>query len=89
MKELINKVAEATGETKVLSDKMIKATISALQEQLIENKKFTLQGFGTFNIKGKPQRMGRNPMTGEEILIPPKNSLSFKISASYKERINE
>lgn len=74
--ELIDAVAARTGESKAETAK----TIDALTAVVRGADKVTLVGFGTFAVKAKPARVGRNPQTGEAIQIAAKRVLSFKAS---------
>lgn len=74
--ELVAAVAEKTGETK----KAVAAVVEEVMVQIKGAKKVSLVGFGTFTMKKRAARMGRNPSTGEAIPIPEKTVLTFKAS---------
>ena len=74
-KEFITALSKRTGRTPSDTMKLIEDFIAAM-------------GFGTFEVKKKMERVSVNPTTGKRYLIPPKLALSFKQSASLKERFN-
>ncbi len=59
-----------------------------LTNDLYENKKVMLSGFGTFIIKKRKQKIGRNPKTGEERLIPERLGIAFKAGKKLKKKLN-
>lgn len=59
-----------------------------LTKDLYENKKVMISGFGTFIIKKRKQKVGRNPKTGEEKLIPERLGITFKPGKNLKKKIN-
>lgn len=86
--ELINKVAEQTGATKVQTTLIIETAISAMADALIQGDEVTLRGFGTFKPSERAARVGRNPSTGESIEIPAKNSVKFKAGTLLTAALN-
>jgi len=70
--ELIEEVAGQTGLTKRASGKAVDALVSAISDCLSRGEKVTLVGFGTFGVRQRKARVGRNPQTGESIDIPAK-----------------
>jgi DNA-binding protein HU-beta len=79
--ELINGVATKSGLTKAQSEKAIKATFQSIEDALAEGDKVQIIGFGTFEVKTREERKGRNPQTGNEITIPSLDSTN-EISSS-------
>lgn len=76
--ELINAVAEKAGMTKVDARKAIEALMEAAKEELKQDGKVSLVGFGTISVLSRPERQGRNPRTGETVTIPAKKVVKFK-----------
>ena len=68
--ELINAVAAETQLSKKDSEKAVSAVIEVITEQLAKGEKVVLVGFGTFEVRHRAARKGRNPSTKEEIMIP-------------------
>jgi DNA-binding protein HU-beta len=85
--DLIAKVAEATEMTKKDSTKVVDATLDAIAEALKNGEKVQLLGFGTFVVRERAARKGRNPQTGEEIDIPATKVPAFKPSKQLKEAV--
>ena len=86
--ELVDKIAEKSGLTKKDSEKALNAIINSVEEALINNDKVQLIGFGSFEVKQRAARKGRNPQTMEEIDIPESKVASFKAGKDLKERLN-
>ena len=86
--ELINVVAEKTGFSKKDSDKAVAAVIDAISEALTAGDKVQLVGFGTFEVRERAARTGRNPQSGEEIKIPAAKSPAFKPGKALKDAVN-
>jgi DNA-binding protein HU-beta len=85
--DLIAKVAEVTEMTKKDSTKVVDAVLDAIVEALKNGEKVQLLGFGTFMIRERAARKGRNPQTGEEIDIPATKVPAFKPSKQLKEAV--
>ncbi|MDO5015839.1 MAG: HU family DNA-binding protein [Eubacteriales bacterium] len=86
--ELIAAVADKTELTKKDSEKAVNAVIETISEALEEGDKVVLVGFGTFEVRERAERMGRNPSTKEVIKIPASKAPAFKAGKSLKERVN-
>ncbi len=87
--ELINAVAEKTLLTKKDSEKAVSAVFDVITEQLAKDEKVVLVGFGTFEVRHRAARKGRNPSTKEEILIPAAKAPAFRAGKSLKTKVNE
>lgn len=68
--------------------KAIDGLIRIAKEKLAEGEEISIRGFGTLSIANREERKGRNPKTGEEVLIPAHRTLTFKISKEFKETLN-
>lgn len=86
--ELIAAVAENAGLKKVEAEKAITATLETITHALEKQEKVQLVGFGTFEVKDRAARKGRNPKTGEEITIPASKNPSFKAGKALKDAVN-
>ena len=85
--ELIEIIARNSNITKVEADAAIKAVLEGLTLGLKQDKSVQLIGFGTFEVKARAERKGRNPKTGEPIEVMPKKLPFFKVGKELKERI--
>lgn len=83
--ELIAAVAEKTGLTKKDADQAVNATLDAISEGLKHDGKVQIVGFGTFEVRARAARDGKNPATGEKIFIPASKVPAFKAGKSLKE----
>ena len=87
--ELTNAVAEKTGLTKKDSDAVISAVFDVIAGALASGDKVQLVGFGSFEVKKREARVGRNPKTKEQINIPASKSPVFKPGKALKESVNK
>ncbi|MDY0300963.1 MAG: HU family DNA-binding protein [Trichlorobacter sp.] len=83
--ELVAKMAEDAGITKVQAEKALSAFMAATEETLKSGGKLALIGFGTFSTVDRKARIGRNPQTGKEIKIAAKTSAKFTPGKSLKD----
>lgn len=86
--DLIDAVYEENGLSKRESIKIVETMLDIIKETLENGENVKLSGFGNFNIQNKRARRGRNPQTGEEIIISPRRILSFKSSNVLREQLN-
>ena len=87
--ELVAKVAEKAGLTKKDAEKALGAVIDSIQEALVKKDKVQLIGFGTFEVKARAARTGRNPQTGAELKIPASKNPVFKAGKALKDAVNK
>lgn len=87
--DLINEVSERTGLTKKASREAVGAITSAITDCLARGEKVTLVGFGSFKVRKRKSRRGRNPQTGKEIQIPAKKVPKFKVGKSLREAVEQ
>jgi len=87
--ELISAVADKTGLTKKDSEIAISAVFDSISDALIAGGKVQMVGFGSFEVKNREARMGRNPKTKESISIPASRSPVFKPGKSLKDAVNK
>ena len=87
-KDFIEKYAEKTGVSKKAAGEYVDAFLEILEESLVKKAGAQFVGFGTFETKTTKERKGRNPKTGEEITIPAKKVVSFKVGSALKEKVN-
>ena len=87
--ELINAVAEKAGLSKKAAEAAVNATLSAITEGLKTEEKVQLVGFGSFEVKKRAARVGRNPKTKESIEIPASVVPVFKAGKALKDAVAE
>lgn len=85
--ELINRVAEKTGLTKKDTEKAVNALVETIEQALANGEKVSLVGFGTFEVRSRKARTGRNPQTGATIEIPASRVPAFRPGKALKERV--
>ncbi len=78
--EIVDRVAAKTGKKKTEVAQVIDEMLSEINGSLDNGEAVTLRGFGTFRVRERAARKGRNPRTGEEITIPASKVVSFKQS---------
>ena len=82
--ELIDKVVQKADLTKKDAAGAVNAVLETIEETLKNGDSIALPGFGTFSVKERAERKGRNPQTGEEITIPAGKSAKFKAGKNLK-----
>ncbi|WP_208974853.1 HU family DNA-binding protein [Moorella stamsii] len=85
--DLVASVAEKTDLTKKDAEKVVSAVLASIEEALAQGDKVQLVGFGTFEIKERAARIGRNPRTGEEIEIAATRVPVFKAGKALREAV--
>jgi nucleoid DNA-binding protein len=85
--ELVEEVANQTGLTKKTSREAVDAVTSAITDCLARGEKVTLVGFGSFKVRKRKSRRGRNPQTGKEIQIPAKEVPKFEAGKNLREAV--
>jgi DNA-binding protein HU-beta len=85
--ELTELVAKELGESKAGADRAIAAVLGGIQRGLKKQKKVSLVGFGSFEVKRRKARIGRNPQTGESIKIKASKSVGFRPGKPLKESV--
>ncbi|VWL85654.1 HU family DNA-binding protein [Oceanivirga miroungae] len=78
-KEFVEGFALKSGESKKRSEELVNAFLQLVEESLVEGKDVQFVGWGSFTTKEKEARKGRNPRTGEDIEIPSKRVIKFKV----------
>lgn len=86
--DLVNAISTKTGMNKKNSEAALNAFVSTIEDALKEGDKVTLVGFGTFEVRERAERKGRNPQTKQEISIPASKAPVFKAGKSLKDTVN-
>ena len=87
--QLVDAVAAKTGRQKPEVEAVLESVLGTIAEALHANQRVDLRGFGSFVVKDKKERQGRNPRTGETITIAAKRDASFKAGKELSERLIE
>ena len=87
--ELIAAIAAKTGETKKSAEASLNAFSDVVTESLVKGDKVQLVGFGSFEVRKRAARKGRNPQTKEEIKIPASKAPVFKAGKALKDLVNK
>ena len=87
-KDLINSIYMQIGFSKKISENLIEDFLSTIIDNLKVEKKIKISKFGTFLIRNKKKRIGRNPLTKEKKIISDRNVVLFKASKEFKDLIN-
>ncbi|ADU50228.1 bacterial nucleoid protein Hbs [Thermaerobacter marianensis DSM 12885] len=83
--ELVNAIAEKTGLNRKDSEKAVNAFVESISEALAKGEKVSLVGFGTFEVRTRQARTGRNPRTGQTLTIPAAKVPAFKPGKQLRE----
>jgi len=87
--DIIALVHEKIGFSRHESAEAVEATLDMLKEALQKGERVQIVGFGSFLVRPKKERVGRNPKTGEEIVIAPRKVLTFKPSKILRDLVND
>ena len=86
--QLAEAVYQEVGLSRNESAQMVDIMLEEVSQALIREELVKLSGFGTFQVRSKSERIGRNPKTGEEVPISPRRVLVFRASHVLKDKIN-
>ena len=86
--DLVAAIAAKTGDTKKGAEESLNAFISVVTDALVKGDKVQLVGFGSFEVRKRAARKGRNPQTKEEIKIPASKAPVFKAGKALKDLVN-
>ncbi len=87
--DLAEAVYEAVGLSRTESAELVERVLDMIGDALVKGENVKLSSFGSFQVRSKNQRIGRNPKTGEEVPILPRQVLVFKPSNVLKSKINK
>jgi DNA-binding protein HU-beta len=87
--ELVSAVAEKADMSKKDAEKAVSAVFATIEESLAQSEKVQLVGFGTFEVKDRAERQGRNPQTKESIVIPAAKVPGFKAGKALKDAVQK
>ncbi len=87
-KDIINSLYMQIGFSKKISENLLEDILDTISQNLIKHKKIKISNFGTFSLRIKNSRLGRNPKTKEKKIISKRNVILFKPSKDFKNFIN-
>ncbi|MFZ5515969.1 MAG: HU family DNA-binding protein [Candidatus Zhuqueibacterota bacterium] len=87
--DIVNILAEGTGLTKVETAAVVDGMFATLSYALQKGETIDIRGFGRFKVVHRKQRKGRNPKTGEEVIIPARKMPVFQCSKDLRGQVNE
>lgn len=85
-KEIISELSRKLGYTNKDTSQLVSSVIGVMTQELQDGNNIAIQGFGTFEVKKKLERISINPATQQRMLIPPKLVLTYKPSVTLKEK---
>ena len=86
-KELVNRIAERTGQTKVITKEIIQLFLDEIINELAKGNRLEFREFGVFEVKPRKARRAQNPRTLEKVHVPPKKVVKFKVGRIMRERV--
>ncbi len=87
--DLITTVAESAGLTKKDTEKVVSGLLAAITDALVSGDKVQIVGFGTFEVRDRKEREGRNPSNGKPMIIPASRVPAFKAGKSLKDAVSK
>ena len=82
--ELVNAIAEKADFSKKDAEKAVAAVLDSITDALAQGDKVQIVGFGTFEVRARAEKQGRNPKTGEAMIVPASNLPAFKAGKALK-----
>ena len=86
--DLVNKISEVTGFTKADTSRFLEAFLDVVTESLSQGLKVVLTGFGTFEVRNRSAKMGRNPQTGAPMKIPAGRRPALRVGKTLKDDVS-
>ncbi len=86
-KELVNRIAEDTGQTKVVVKNILQRFLDEIVEELVQGNRLEFREFGVFEVRQRASRKAQNPRTMEKVTVPAKRVVKFKVGRTMRERV--
>ena len=86
-RDLVQRIADSTGQTKVLVRDIIQRFLDEVSEELVRGNRLEFRKFGVFEVRSRPGRIAQNPKTLEKVHVPPKRVVKFKVGNILKKRV--
>ena len=87
--QIVESIQNQTGFPRNKSLKIAETLLEIIKSTLASGEDVLVSGFGKFSVKGKNERKGRNPATGEDMMLSPRKVVAFKCSGKLRKRVNE
>ncbi len=87
--ELVAQLADQNDLSRRQAEKVVDDFLDLIKDELAKGEKVVLSGFGTFEVRTRVARSGRNPRTGEEINVPEQKTPAFKVGKLLKDAVNK
>ncbi len=88
-KELVNRIAESTGQTKVVVKEILQRFLDEIIDELAVGNRLEFREFGVFEVRERAARKAQNPRTLEKVYVPAKRVVKFKVGRTMRERVCE
>lgn len=88
-KELVNRIADATGQTKVVVKEVVQRFLDEIVDELAQGHRLEFREFGVFEVRERAARSAQNPRTLEKVKVPAKRVVKFKVGRAMRERVVE
>lgn len=85
--ELVALVADKADVTQAMAEKVVNSFVAVVTDTLAKDEKVVVTGFGTFEVRNRVARRGKNPRTGEEIVVPAQKTPAFKAGKLLKDAV--
>ncbi len=86
--QIVENIQNETGLTKIKATETVETLLEIIKSSLADGENVLVSGFGKFCVKAKKRRKGRNPATGEEMMLDERQVVTFKCSGKLREKIN-
>lgn len=86
--DIVTRVRTATGVSKAQADAAVREVFRAIREGVSRGEDVAILGFGSFRVRTRSERQGRNPVTGEAMVIPARKILAYRPSETVKAELN-
>jgi integration host factor subunit beta len=88
-KELVNRIADQTGQTKVVVKDILQKFLDEIIDELAHGNRLEFREFGVFEVRGRAARVAQNPRTLEKVTVPEKRVVKFKVGRLMREKVCE
>ena len=88
-KELVNRIADSTGQTKVVVKEILQSFLDEIIDELALGNRLEFREFGVFEVRERAARRGQNPRTLEKVSVPAKRVVKFKVGRLMRQRVSE
>ena len=87
--QIVESIQHQIGFPKSRSSEIVETLLEIIKSTLASGEDVLVSGFGKFSVKRKNERKGRNPATGEDMMLAPRKVVTFKCSGKLRDRVNE